>query len=220
MTRCTRLKRNFKSCSTMMILRLFSFARAPIIVAMACRIIGATPAVGSSIRRSELSPIFIRKSSSNRSCPQERIPADASRYSKRFSSPKSSSIVSSIDCRYSPQNFHHHGYFFAYSMASMIFSLTVISRNTPADWKLRPIPDLAREYGESLVISCPWNQMEPCRGCTKPDTALRSVVFPHPFGQMIPTISPGATESETFLRISLSPNETERSFRVSIRRYV
>ena len=101
-----------------------------------------------------------------------------------------------------------------------IFSYTVISRNTPADWKLLPSPIRARACVGRCVIFLSCRCTLPLTVGTSPHTAFSSVVFPHPFGPIIPTVSFGRIVSDTSRSIGLLPSVTTRFLVESIRQSV
>jgi hypothetical protein len=66
---------------------------------------------------------------------------------------------------------------------------------------------LARASGDSLVMSWPWNWIDPVLGEVKPAMISNRVVFPAPFGPMMPRISPGRTTMSTPLTARMPPND-------------
>ena len=69
---------------------------------------------------------------------------------------------------------------------TMTFSTTDRPRNRPTPCMVRAIPRPASRCGRTPVSSRPPKKIPPESGLTKPHTALSSVVFPAPFGPMIP----------------------------------
>src|SRR5437763_987309 len=59
------------------------------------------------------------------------------------------------------------------------------------------MPQRARRWGGSRVISTPSNRMVPAVGASAPEIALNRVVLPAPFGPMMARRSPDLTESVT-----------------------
>src|SRR5262249_58341769 len=60
-------------------------------------------------------------------------------------------------------------------------------------------------WGGGPPISSPRNLMEPPEGSTAPETQLKHVVLPEPFGPISPRISPGLTSKETLWRARKPP---------------
>ena len=83
------------------------------------------------------------------------------------------------------------------SAASRTFSCTERSGKTLETWNVRPRPARVRRYGGRLETSRPCSSTLPAVGRTSPESRLKSVVLPAPFGPMIPTNSPARTSSET-----------------------
>ena len=64
-------------------------------------------------------------------------------------------------------------------------------------WNVRPSPARVRANGGWCVTSRPSISICPAVGRMTPESRLKSVVFPAPFGPMIPMSSPPRTSSET-----------------------
>src|SRR5829696_3316549 len=100
------------------------------------------------------------------------------------------------------------------SAARRTFSCTDRSGKTLDTWNVRPSPERARRYGASAVTSRPCSSTPPAVGRTSPESRLKSVVLPAPFGPMMPTSSPARTSSETSTTILAPPMSSPR-FRVA-----
>ena len=86
---------------------------------------------------------------------------------------------------------------------------TVSDGKRRASWNERPRPALgAARCGSDGVTSTPARCTCRARPQVKPEIRSNSVVLPAPFGPMMPTISPGATDSPTLLD---RPDATERA---------
>src|SRR6516162_10566482 len=60
--------------------------------------------------------------------------------------------------------------------------------------------------GGRPAISCPRKRIEPAVGANVPDSMLKIVLFPDPFGPISPRISPSPTPNETSLTAVKPPN--------------
>src|SRR6516164_1722681 len=60
--------------------------------------------------------------------------------------------------------------------------------------------------GGRPAISCPRKRIEPAVGAKVPDSMLKIVLFPDPFGPIRPRISPSPTANETSLTAVKPPN--------------
>jgi len=72
-------------------------------------------------------------------------------------------------------------------------------------WNVRVSPMSAILWGGLPVISLPRNRTRPEDGFTKPVMQLTVVVFPDPFGPMMPRISPSPTSKLTRLSAMMPP---------------
>ena len=67
----------------------------------------------------------------------------------------------------------------------------IVSRwNGRGIWKVRPMPRLMIRCGARPEISCPSNCIEPADGGKVPESMLKMVPLPEPFGPIRPSISP------------------------------
>src|ERR1700712_3760967 len=66
-------------------------------------------------------------------------------------------------------------------------------------WKVRPMPRLMIRCGARPEISAPSKISEPEVGAKVPDSMLKIVPLPEPFGPIRPRISPRSTLNETLL---------------------
>src|SRR6195952_1193881 len=66
-------------------------------------------------------------------------------------------------------------------------------------WKVRPMPLLIMRYGGAPAISAPANSMDPADGASVPESMLKIVLLPEPFGPIRPSISPRSTLNDTLL---------------------
>lgn len=173
-----------------MMVREVSFDSSLMLWASVFFMMGETPAVGSSIRRSLPPLIFRRRSSRSLSWPPERTPARDFLCPRRLVDSRSSLIILSVLSFCFLENCHHHLYFWLVSRASIRFSSKVISLKTPAFWKPRLSPFWALAEGESFVMSSSFKMIEPAVIGVNPEMALRQVVLPEPFCPISPTISP------------------------------
>src|SRR5829696_1975671 len=96
------------------------------------------------------------------------------------------------------------------SAARRTFSCTESSGKMLETWNVRPSPERARRYGASAVTSRPCSSTPPAVGRTSPESRLKSVVLPAPFGPMMPTSSPARTSSETSTTILAPPMSSPR----------
>ena len=78
------------------------------------------------------------------------------------------------------------------STASRTFSSTDSCGNTLEIWNVRPSPACVRACTGSSVTSRPASSIRPPVGRIRPERRLNSVVFPAPFGPMMPRNSPRA----------------------------
>ena len=60
--------------------------------------------------------------------------------------------------------------------------------------------------GVSPPICRPPKVIDPAEGCSAPETQLKAVVFPDPFGPMSPRISPSFTSNDTSFSAVNPPN--------------
>src|SRR5882757_1282248 len=61
------------------------------------------------------------------------------------------------------------------------------------------MPRLMMRWGAAPAISAPSNSIEPAVGTSVPDSMLKIVLLPEPFGPIRPTISPCSTLNDTLL---------------------
>ena len=97
------------------------------------------------------------------------------------------------------------------SAASLTFSPTERSGKTLETWNERPSPACVRRCGGSRVTSFPSSSTLPAVGRIVPESRLKSVVLPAPFGPMMPTSSPARTSSETSATMRAPPMSSPRS---------
>src|SRR5215813_12469282 len=88
-------------------------------------------------------------------------------------------------------------------------------RNGRGIWKVRPIPPLMIRCGAAPAISCPSNRIEPAVGTRVPDSMLKIVLLPEPFGPIRPRISPFSTLNDTLLTAVKPPKRFTRPFTTS-----
>ena len=98
-----------------------------------------------------------------------------------------------------------------------MFSSTVMPAKSWEDWKVRRSPRAAIRFGLRPVIDRSSRNTSPASGGFMPQTTLRSVVLPAPFGPMIPVISPSGKSTSTESRALTPPNaiETPRTVRAA-----
>src|SRR3954466_161462 len=72
-------------------------------------------------------------------------------------------------------------------------------RNGRGIWKVRPMPPLMIRCGAMPASSCPAKLIEPAVGTSVPDSMLKIVLLPEPFGPIRPRISPCSTRNDTLL---------------------
>src|SRR5882757_8517945 len=77
-------------------------------------------------------------------------------------------------------------------------------------WKVRPMPRLMIRCGASPAISWPSNRIEPDVGGSVPESMLKIVLLPEPFGPIRPRISPCSTRNDTLLTARKPPNRLTR----------
>src|SRR4051794_23965865 len=73
-------------------------------------------------------------------------------------------------------------------------------------WKVRPMPLLMIRCGDSPAISTPSNRIDPAVADSVPDSRLKIVLFPDPFGPIRPRISPRSTLNDTLFTAVKPPN--------------
>ena len=73
-------------------------------------------------------------------------------------------------------------------------------------WKVRPMPLLMMRCGATPAISAPSNRIDPAVGTSVPDSMLKIVLLPEPFGPIRPRISPFSTRNDTLLTAVKPPN--------------
>src|SRR6266566_3288457 len=83
------------------------------------------------------------------------------------------------------------------------------SRHRRLAWKVRAIPSRAIAWASRPVSRRPRKTTSPAAGAKRPVSALKSVVFPEPFGPITPTVSPSATTTSTPSRATSPPKRTE-----------
>src|SRR3954453_9245186 len=83
-------------------------------------------------------------------------------------------------------------------------------RNGRGIWKVRPMPLLMMRYGGAPASSAPANFIEPAVGGSVPDSMLKIVLLPEPFGPIRPRISPRSTLNDTLLTAVKPPNRFTR----------
>src|SRR3989442_342850 len=82
------------------------------------------------------------------------------------------------------------------------------SRHRRLAWKVRAIPSRAIAWASRPVSRRPRKTTSPAADAKRPVSALKSVVFPEPFGPITPTVSPSATTTSTPSRATSPPNRT------------
>jgi hypothetical protein len=78
----------------------------------------------------------------------------------------------------------------------MTFSKALISGKGCTTWKVRVTPSLQTWWALSPLMVLPLKVMVPPDGRMAPETMLKQVVLPAPFGPMRPTISPSSIWKE------------------------
>src|SRR6202035_54449 len=68
------------------------------------------------------------------------------------------------------------------------------------------MPLLMMRYGGRPAISAPANRIEPADGASVPESMLKIVLLPEPFGPIRPRISPSSTLNDTLLTAVKPPN--------------
>src|SRR5690349_25022596 len=68
------------------------------------------------------------------------------------------------------------------------------------------MPLLMMRCGATPAISAPSNRIDPAVGTSVPDSMLKMVLLPEPFGPIRPRISPCATRNDTLLTAVKPPN--------------
>ena len=91
---------------------------------------------------------------------------------------------------------------------AITFSSTVRVGQSPSPCKVRAIPMCASRHAGRPSSEFPWYVMVPATGVTNLEMALKSVVFPAPFGPMTPTISLACTVSDTPSRATTPSKRT------------
>ena len=79
------------------------------------------------------------------------------------------------------------------SAPAMTFSMTGMWLNSPTPCRVREMPMPDSWCGRSPWTTSPRQLRVPSSGFWKPQTTLKSVVFPAPFGPITPRTSPGST---------------------------
>src|SRR3989304_1591067 len=85
------------------------------------------------------------------------------------------------------------------------FSMTVRVANMFSVCGTKPIPFPTSSNGSAPLMSSPSRNILPEPGLTSPKMVFRSVLFPHPLGPIITTISPAATLMLTPFTTVVSP---------------
>src|SRR3989441_136407 len=93
-------------------------------------------------------------------------------------------------------------------MPIRMLSKTERSRHRRLAWKVRAIPSRAIAWASRPVSRRPRKTTSPAAGAKRPVNALKSVVFPEPFGPITPTVSPSATTTSTPSRATSPPKRT------------
>src|SRR5438477_3023596 len=91
----------------------------------------------------------------------------------------------------------------------------VSRRNGRGIWKVRPIPPLMMACGARPAISDPANSIEPAVGTSVPESMLKIVLLPEPFGPIRPRISPCSTLNDTLLTAVKPPKRFTRPLTTS-----
>src|SRR5579864_2426823 len=82
-------------------------------------------------------------------------------------------------------------------------------------WKVRPTPLLMIRCGDSPAISFPSKMIDPALGTSVPESMLKIVLFPEPFGPISPRISPRASLNDTLLTAVKPPKRFTNPLTVS-----
>src|ERR1700683_4477582 len=77
------------------------------------------------------------------------------------------------------------------------------------------MPLLMMRYGGRPAISAPANWIEPADGGSVPESMLKIVLLPEPFGPIRPRISPCSTSNETLLTAVKPPKRFTSPLTVS-----
>src|SRR6202161_2280712 len=96
------------------------------------------------------------------------------------------------------------------------FSNTERCSNGSGIWKDRPRPARQRCSGAKAVMSRPFSRMRPRSGRSMPVMRLNKVDLPAPFGPMMPSASPRASDKSMSLATTIMPNALETDFSSSI----
>src|ERR1700723_954831 len=96
------------------------------------------------------------------------------------------------------------------------FSNTERCSNGKGIWKDRPRPARQRCSGGKPVMSRPSSRMRPRSGRSMPVMRLNRVDLPAPFGPMMPSASPRASDKSMSLATTIMPNALETDFSSSI----
>ena len=81
------------------------------------------------------------------------------------------------------------------------------------------MPRLMMRCGAVPAISAPSNWIEPAVGTSVPDSMLKIVLLPEPFGPIRPRISPCSTRNDTLLTAVKPPKRFTNPLTVSTARY-
>src|SRR6266481_6304665 len=76
---------------------------------------------------------------------------------------------------------------------------------------------MQRSCGVAAVILRPFRRISPASGASPPAIRLKSVVLPAPFGPMMPSASPGATDRSTSSAATTEPKVLRRPLIFSMR---
>src|SRR5690349_20395168 len=79
------------------------------------------------------------------------------------------------------------------------------------------MPPLMMRCGATPAISAPSNRIEPAVGTSVPDSMLKIVLLPEPFGPIRPSISPCSTRNDTLLTAVKPPKRFTNPSTVSTR---
>src|SRR5882762_5206116 len=77
------------------------------------------------------------------------------------------------------------------------------------------MPLLMIRCGATPAISAPSNRIDPAVGTSVPDSMLKIVLLPEPFGPIRPRISPCSTRNDTLLTAVKPPKRFTNPFTVS-----
>src|ERR1700722_8947957 len=102
------------------------------------------------------------------------------------------------------------------SAATERFSNTERCSNGSGIWNDRPRPARQRCSGGKVVMSRPFSTMRPRSGRSMPVMRLNRVDLPAPFGPMMPSASPRASDKSMSLATTIMPNALETDFSSSI----